>query len=96
MKSQFELAWALANVETPRLKRVDRNRIYAEIGAGDTYSAIKHLLMYAARNGFPLPTELIWDIRCWLRGYIATPDEPRLRRLVEGLQSTRRQGLGAQ
>jgi hypothetical protein len=91
MRSQFELAWALANVETPRLKRVDRNRIYAEIGAGDTYSAIKHLLMYAVRNGFPLPTDLIWDVRCWLRGYTATPDEPRLRRLVEGLQSTRRQ-----
>jgi hypothetical protein len=91
MKSQFELAWALANVQTPRLKRVDRNRIYAEIGAGDTYSAIRHLLMYAVGNGFPLPTDLIWDVRCWLRGYTATPDEPWLLRLVEGLQSTRRQ-----
>jgi hypothetical protein len=86
MTSQFELAWALAKAEAPRLRRADRNRIYAEIGAGETYSAIVRLLTTAARGSLPLPLELIGEIRRWLFGYIGTPDEPRLRRLVDDLQ----------
>lgn len=90
MKSQFDLAWALAHAESPDLKLADRTRIYAEIGAGDTYSAINRLLTNAVHRGFPLPTDLVWELRRWLNGYAGTRDEARLRRLVDGVQPAQR------
>jgi hypothetical protein len=87
VRSQFELAWALARAESPGLKRADRNLIYAEIGSGETYSAIVRLLINAVRRGLPLPTDVVSDARRWVSGYLGTPDEPRLRRLLEDVQS---------
>jgi hypothetical protein len=89
MKSQVDLAWALAQAESPQLRRADRNRIYAEIGAGETFSAISRLLTNAANRGFPLPMDLIWELRRWVNGYTGTRQGVRLRRLLDGVQAAK-------
>ena len=86
MTSQFDLAWALAKAESTQMRRTDRTRIYAEIGAGETFSAISRLLTYAANRGFPLPMDLIWELRRWLNGYTGTREGARLRRLLDDVR----------
>jgi hypothetical protein len=41
-------AWALARAAKPHLDTVDRNDIFAAIGAGETFEAICRLLKFVA------------------------------------------------
>jgi hypothetical protein len=84
-RTQTQLAWDLAIALAPRLKRPDRNRLFAMIGAGETLSAIEELLTRAARRQEPLTESLTNDIALWLNGYEGTPREPRLRVVLDCL-----------
>jgi hypothetical protein len=45
---EANLAWALARAAKPHLDTVDRNDIFAAIGAGETFEAICRLLKFVA------------------------------------------------
>ena len=86
VRSQAELAWDLAIEMAPRLKRLERSRLFAQIGADETYSAIEELLTRASRNEYQLTAPLVADLGRWVEGYVGTVREPRLRVIVRQLE----------
>lgn len=86
-KSQSELAWALATAVEDRLNPIGRAKMYAALGAGETFQTIAVLLRIALRGRVSLPTELIDDVGIWLDGYTGTTDEGDLRSLVDELRA---------
>jgi hypothetical protein len=85
-RTQSQLAWDLAIAMAARLDRSNRNRLFARLGAGETYSAIEELLTRAAHTGYPVSKVLADDIGRWLNGYTGTQCEPRLRVIVAQLR----------
>ena len=43
------LAWALAEAVKPHLSAIERNHVFMAIGAGETFAAIRGLVMSLAR-----------------------------------------------
>jgi hypothetical protein len=84
-KSQSELAWALAKAVEHRLNPIGRAKMYAALGAGESFQTILVVLRIALLGRTPLPTELIDDVSRWLDGYTGTDDEADLRDLVDQL-----------
>jgi hypothetical protein len=76
------LAWALAESADPCFRLAERNYIYVAIGAGDTFSAICALVAVIAREGLPLPLELVPALTSWLNAHSHNESEPRVRGLV--------------
>lgn len=77
-----DLAWAFAAEMGPILRRGDRNRIYAKIGADDHFAAIRDVLTLAIRRHFPLSAVLVRDASRMLDAYVGNPVEPCLRDLL--------------
>jgi hypothetical protein len=88
-KSQSELAWALAKAVEDRLNPIGRAKMYAALGAGETFQTIAVVLRIALHGRVPLAAELIDDIGHWLDGYTGTDDEADLRNLVNDLRALR-------
>jgi len=44
IEHEVSLAWALALTAKPHLDDVERNDIFVQIGAGETFAAIRELL----------------------------------------------------
>jgi hypothetical protein len=82
---EANLAWALARAAKPALDSVDRNDIFATIGAGETFEAICRLLKFVAANHIPVKSDLVFGCRSWLRGYTGHQHEPYLRCHIEDL-----------
>jgi hypothetical protein len=40
-------------------------------------------------RGFPLPMDLIWELRRWVNGYSGTRQGVRLRGLLDGVQAAK-------
>jgi hypothetical protein len=76
------LAWALAEIADPCFGVAERNDIYVAIGAGDTFSAIHASVAVIAREGLPLPFELVAALPSWLNAHSHNESEPQLRGLV--------------
>lgn len=85
-RTQYQLAWDLATAMATRLDRASRNRLFARIGAGETYSAIEELLARAAHTGYPVSEALADEIRRWAGGYTGTIRESRLRVIIAQLR----------
>jgi hypothetical protein len=81
---ETSLAWALAQVTKPHLDAVESNDIFAAIGAGETFAAIRKLLKAVAIKRIPLEPDLLRRCVSWLHAYAGHDDERFLRRLIEG------------
>ena len=81
--AEADLAWALAEAAKPHLSAVERYDVFAAIGAGETFAAIRQLFSWVATKG--IPVELVLVERCitWLHAYAGHEDERYLRRLIE-------------
>jgi hypothetical protein len=90
MPSDHDLAWALADHIAPDLVNHDKTAIYVDLGCGNGWEAIGHMLNVTVRDQLRLPEALICQIAVWLDGYAGTADEPTLRELLRQLQ--RREG----
>jgi hypothetical protein len=77
------LAWALAEAITPHMNAVERNHVFAVIGAGETFAAIRLLFNSAAFLRIPLPPDLLRHCTSWLHAYVGHEDERYLRDLIE-------------
>jgi hypothetical protein len=77
------LAWALADSATAFLKRADRVRLCAKIGAGEQSSAIEDLLLFYANTDAELPCELAARVRAWIQGYAGTDNGANLRDIYD-------------
>jgi hypothetical protein len=80
---EANLAWALARAAKPHLDTVDRNDIFAAIGAGGTFEAICRLLKFVAVKHIPVKPHLMFGCRSWLDGYVGHEDEQYLRCHIE-------------
>jgi hypothetical protein len=80
---EANLAWALALAAKPHLDAVDRNNIFAAIGAGETFEAIRKLLKFVAVKRIPVKPDLALGCRSGLHGYVGHEDERNLRRHIE-------------
>jgi hypothetical protein len=87
LRSQHELAWALADAVEHRLMPPQRAAIYATLGAGEMCQTITVVLRIALHRGIRLPAELIDDAQQWLGGYVGTDQEAEMRDLIDGLRT---------
>jgi hypothetical protein len=77
------LAWALAEALKPHLSDVERNLVFAAIGAGETFAAIRYLFKSVAVKGIPLHPDLAQQCTRWLHAYVGHESERLLRRLID-------------
>ncbi|ORA22917.1 hypothetical protein BST13_35765 [Mycobacterium aquaticum] len=80
--SNSEVAWLLADVARPCLRRRERQLIYLEIGGGDPAAAVEVLLQKVVQRDFPLPIGVRRILEIWLDAYTGAAEEPRLRSLL--------------
>jgi hypothetical protein len=80
---ETNLAWALAEAITPYMNAVERNHVFAVIGAGETFAAVRLLFNSAAFLRIPLPPDLLRQCISWLHTYVGHEDELYLRHLIE-------------
>lgn len=80
---ETDLAWALADAARPYLSAVERNYVYAAIGAGETFTAIRQLFKSVAVKRIPLRADLVEWCTMWLDAYVGHEQERYLRRLIE-------------
>ena len=80
---ETNLAWALAEAIKPHLSAVERNHVFAVIGAGETFAAIRLLFNSAAFKRIPLRPDLLRQCTSWLHAYVGHADERYLRHLIE-------------
>ena len=80
---EISLAWALAEVARPHLSNVERNDVHVAIGVGETFAAIRCLMLSAAGNRITLPAQLVHRCTSWVDAYAGHEDERHLRSLVE-------------
>ena len=81
-----DLAWALADIADPQCRCEERHYIYVAIGVGDTFSAIRALVMVIVREGLSLPLDLVAELPSWLNAHSHNESEPHLRALVAMLK----------
>ena len=87
IQHEVSLAWALALTAKPHLDDVERNDIFVQIGAGETFAAIRELLKWVATKRIPLGPDLVQWCVSWLDAYVGHEDERYLRRLIEDVVS---------
>lgn len=82
IQHEVSLAWALALTAKPHLDDVERNDIFVQIGAGESFAAIRELLKWVATKRIPLGPDLVQWCVSWLDAYVGHEDERYLRRLI--------------
>ena len=87
--TETALAWDLAEALKPHLNSAECNYVYVRLGIGETFAAIRWLIISAASNDITLPIALAQRCRSWLDGYAGHPQQQRLARLVERVCSSR-------
>ncbi|AGB22159.1 hypothetical protein Mycsm_01768 [Mycobacterium sp. JS623] len=80
---EADLAWDLIDAVSAGSDSAKRVRIIAKIGAGEPHSAIEDLLYAAVLARVSLRANVALRLQSWVDCYAGSPDEPRLRRLVE-------------
>lgn len=83
LEQETDLAWALAEAAKPYLSTVERNDVFAAIGAGETFAAIRQLFESVAMKRIPLRPDLVKRCITWLRAHVGHEEERYLRRLIE-------------
>jgi hypothetical protein len=86
-RAESDLAWELADAISPLLAELDRGQFYAAIGSGESYTAIDTALQTIARQGVPMPAELITRLTDWLGAYAHSADAPRLHELLSAIET---------
>ena len=76
------VTWELAELVGPHLRRVERAKLYASIGSGETLSPSRFLMAEVVRLRLSVPGEVIEKCAAWLEGYVGHDAEPSLRDLV--------------
>jgi len=87
MVHELDLAWTLAHSAAVYLDTAGRHDLYITLGVGETFAAICLLIAVIAREKAQLPADLMPDLMRWLDTYAGHEDEPRLRTLIEQIDS---------
>jgi hypothetical protein len=79
------LAWELAAVVCPYLRRADTDDIYIAIGIGETFAAIAALICALVLHQIPVSAAQAATVAAWLDRYRGHETEARLRHLIAEL-----------
>jgi len=82
------VAWELAELVGPHLRRVERAELYASIGSGETLSPTRFLMAAVVRLRLSVPGEVVDKCAAWLAGYVGHDAEPTLRDLVAQIRAS--------
>jgi hypothetical protein len=85
ISEEIDLAWTLAGAGERNLSHVERNEVYAAIGVGEPFAAIRSLITSTAGNRMALPADLVARCASWLDFYLGHEDEQHLRGLIEDI-----------
>ena len=85
ISEEIDLAWTLAGAGERNLSHVERNEVYAAIGVGEAFAAIRSLITSTAGNRMALPADLVARCASWLDFYLGHEDEQHLRGLIEDI-----------
>jgi hypothetical protein len=81
---ETNLAWALIDAVKPRMNTRERNYAFVTLGAGDTFTAIRHLLNVVDVKCISLQPSLLQLCSTWLDAYAFHDEHEHLRRLIQG------------
>ena len=90
MPSDDGPAWALADHISAHLVDDDKTAIYLDLGCGNDWGAIAHMLNVTVRDRLRVSEAIIDQVSGWLDGYAGTADEPTIRELLRQLQRRQR------
>jgi hypothetical protein len=79
------LAWELLEAAKPHMNAGERNYAFVNVGAGDTFAAIRSLINLVGAKRIPLPPHLVQLCATWLHGYAFHDEHEHLRGVVENL-----------
>lgn len=69
MNDYIAVSNALAAAARPCFNDVDRDFVDSALDAGEYFFAVDDALAAAARENFPLPAQLVQQVRGWLDGH---------------------------
>src|SRR3954469_6626019 len=80
--SDDDMAWLLVDAVESCLTGYERASVFVELGSGESYLVIKHILTVLLSTGMALPEAIIAKLTGWLSGYAGSPEEPQLRMML--------------
>jgi hypothetical protein len=87
MTSDADMAWLLAIAADVCLTGHERTMTFVELGCGEHHLAIERILAAAMSHRMALSTAIVGRLTDWLDGYLGSPEEPLLRRMLSALQA---------
>jgi hypothetical protein len=82
MISDDDMAWLLVDAVESCLTGYERAVVFVELGSGESYLVIRHILTALLSTGMALPEAIIPKLTGWLNGYAGSPEEPQLRMML--------------
>jgi hypothetical protein len=79
---ETNLAWALVDVAKPHMDPRQRRSVFVTIGAGDSFAAIRQMLIVVSAKRVPLQADLVVECTRWLDSYVSHEEEQYLRHLI--------------
>ena len=80
--SDEDMAWLLVDAVESCLTGYERTIVFAELGCGESYLAIKRILAALLSTPMALPASILSRLTGWLNGYAGNPEEPQLRMML--------------
>ena len=87
MTSDANMAWMLADAANVCLAGRERTMTFVELGCGENHLAIERILRAVMSSGMALPVVIFDRLSRWLDGYVGSPEEPRLRRMLAEIRA---------
>ena len=81
---EASLAWALIEAAKPHLNMHERNHVFTNVGAGDSFEAIRYLLKLIATKRVVLHRQLVQECKAWAETYSLHEEQLWLCRIIEG------------
>jgi hypothetical protein len=91
--SDANMAWLLAIAADVCLTGHERTMTFVELGCGENYLAIERILKAVMSNRMALPVVIFDRLSRWLDGYVGSPEEPRLRRMIAEIRAQQLQAV---
>lgn len=80
--SDEDMAWSLVEAVKPCLTGYERTVVFVELGCGESYLAIKHILTALLSTPMALPVAILSKLTDWLNGYAGSAEETQLRMML--------------
>lgn len=80
--SDEDMAWSLVDAVKPCLTDYERSVAFVELGCGEGYLVIKHILTALPSIPTALPMAILAKLSGWLDGYAGSPEEPQMRMML--------------